>query len=59
MPSSCPYCYGTGRNKHGGPCKRCHATTVIPTPIAATVNIGRAIFFLIFLALVIAAVVNH
>jgi hypothetical protein len=22
----CPSCFGTGRNRHGGPCRRCRAT---------------------------------
>jgi hypothetical protein len=62
MPSQCPYCFGTGRNKRGGPCKRCRNTGEIATPLAGaknTLDTARALFLLVIVALVIYALVSH
>lgn len=62
MPSECPYCFGTGRSKRGGPCRQCRATGQIATPMAAaknTVDVVRAIFVFVVFVVIVAAVIAH
>jgi hypothetical protein len=59
MPSACPYCYSTGRNKRGGPCKHCRASGAISTPLANSLTVIRAAFFLFVAVLVLIALIGH